>query len=207
MNETPTELFEAPRPDAVLSELVRLFGARGEEPYGEDVSMSEHMRQTAHWAEREGRPPTWIAAALLHDVGHLLHDLPDDIADRGVDTRHEDAGAAWLESRGFASEVVEACRRHVDAKRYLCAVDPEYAAGLSDASRVSLALQGGPMSPRECETFAALPFAAVVLEIRRYDDRGKDDAIAAAPLEHFFESVRAALHSDPSREKRDATQA
>ena len=49
-------------------------------------------------------------------------------------------------------------RLHVPAKRYLCAVDPEYWEGLSDVSKRSLKVQGGPLSPAEAAEFAALPY-------------------------------------------------
>ena len=37
-----------------------------------------------------------MVAALLHDVGHLLHGLPEDVAEQGIDGRHERIGENWL---------------------------------------------------------------------------------------------------------------
>src|SRR5262249_18344131 len=55
--------------------LVRLFKERGDAAYvGEPVSQTEHALQTAWAAEQAGAGSAMIAAALLHDVGHLLHD-------------------------------------------------------------------------------------------------------------------------------------
>ena len=110
---------------------------------GEPVSMTEHMLQAAQAAELDGASPTLVAAALLHDFGHLIHDLPEDSAEHGIDTRHKDVGADYL-ARHFVPAVVEPTRLHVAAKRYLCAVDPAYLANLSPASILSLKLQGGP---------------------------------------------------------------
>jgi predicted HD phosphohydrolase len=67
-------------------------------------------------------------------IGHLLvgeHDDQDDFLDR--DLHHEDVGARFL-SNWFSPAVTEPIRLHVTAKRYLCAIDPEYHDGLSDAS-------------------------------------------------------------------------
>ena len=139
----------------IVEEILELFAARGAAAYhGEAVSQEEHALQAAELAEREGAPDALVVAALLHDVGHLLDGQDEDLAVRGVDGRHEEEGCAWL-SRHFGPEVTEPIRLHVAAKRYLCAVDPSYLAGLSPASRLSLKLQGGPMNPDEVAAFEA----------------------------------------------------
>ncbi len=108
---------------SIVDEISELFARRGGEAYfGEPVSQLEHALQTASQAEQEGTPDTQIVAALLHDIGHLLHQLPEDIADRGVDGCHEQVGAMWL-ARYFPEAVTEPIRLHVAAKRYLCTVD------------------------------------------------------------------------------------
>jgi Predicted HD phosphohydrolase len=87
-----------------------------------------------------------VVAALLHDIGHLLHELPEDIADQGVDTQHE-SHRLGLAVAAFPARGQRAVRLHVAAKRYLCATEPGYLGELSAASIQSLELQGGPMSP------------------------------------------------------------
>lgn len=99
-------------------------------------------------AERDGHPPALIAAALMHDIGHLVHDLGDNPAEDGIDDRHEDLGHAWL-AKYFAPDVSEPVRLHVAAKRYLCATEADYFDKLSPDSVLSLSLQGGPMSPEK----------------------------------------------------------
>jgi hypothetical protein len=100
-----------------VAELTNLFTRLGGLHYGEDVSQMEHALQTAHHAKLDGAPPSMIAAALLHDVGHLLQKVGENAADLGVDTRHEHISAGYL-ARAFGPEVTEPIRLHVAAKRY-----------------------------------------------------------------------------------------
>jgi phosphonate degradation associated HDIG domain protein len=157
----------------VTEEILAIFQARGSGAYfGEKVSMSEHALQAAYFAQVEAAPPQLIVAALLHDVGHLIEEVPDDIADWTTDARHEHIGARWL-ARRFGPEVSEPVRLHVPAKRYLCATDDHYFAKLSAASVVTLKLQGGPMSAHEVMRFESEPFHEEAVLLRRWDDRGK----------------------------------
>jgi phosphonate degradation associated HDIG domain protein len=177
----------------VLTRIVKLFRERGGDRYGgEAVSQTEHALQAAWAAEKAGAPGTLVTAALLHDVGHLLHSLPDDCAERGIDDRHEVLGARWL-AMHFRPEVVEPVRLHVPAKRYLCATEKQYFASLSPASVLSLKLQGGPMSPGEVEAFRAGPHAEAAVSLRRWDEAAKVPGLATPPLEHFLSHVRSAL--------------
>src|SRR5579884_2586321 len=118
----------------IVDEIFDCFARRGAEEYfGEDVTQQEHALQAAFLAEQAGAPDSLVAAALVHDIGHLIHTEGEDIADRGVDARHEDVGEQWLAGR-FGPEVTEPVKLHVAAKRYLCATDPEYRSRLSAAS-------------------------------------------------------------------------
>jgi predicted HD phosphohydrolase len=148
--------------------------------------------QAAHLARQAGAGAGLITAALLHDVGHLLHDLPDDAPDEGVDDRHEGLAARWL-SRWFGAEVVEPVRLHVAAKRYLCAVEPSYLGQLSRSSLVSLELQGGPMSEDEVAGFRASPHHAAAVALRRWDDTAKDSAAVVPGLDESIPFVEASL--------------
>src|SRR5205807_794078 len=76
-------------------------------------------------------------------------------------------------ARHFPPAVVDPVGLHVAAKRYLCAVEPKYLEQLSDSSRLSLELQGGPFRAEEVREFRALPHWHEAVRLRRYDDIGK----------------------------------
>jgi len=171
----------------MLEDIRRLFSQHGASRYGgEAVSQLEHALQAAMFAERAQASPGLIIAALLHDVGHLLHDLPDDAPEQGVDDVHEARGAHWL-SRHFGAAVVEPVRLHVTAKRYICAVDVNYYGQLSEPSRVSLRLQGGPMSAAELEVFRRQPHFEAAVRLRRWDEAAKVKDLPTPDLEHFLD--------------------
>jgi [1-hydroxy-2-(trimethylamino)ethyl]phosphonate dioxygenase len=171
------------------AELFELFRAHGDSQYGgEAVSQLEHALQAAHFAEQEGAAPELIAAALMHDVGHLLHSLPSDAPEQGVDDRHETLAAAWL-ARRFGPAVAAPVAMHVDAKRYLCAVDGEYRDRLSEPSLLSLRLQGGPMDAEQRVAFQRRPYFHDSVRLRRWDDAAKVVGLATPDLEHFARYV------------------
>lgn len=168
-----------------VDELLDLLSAQGKGAYfGEPVSMLEHCLQCAHFAEQSHASPSTIAAALLHDIGHVLHGLPEDIAQHGLDGAHEEVAATYL-SHLFGKDVIETVRLHVAAKRYLCATHPTYAAQLSPASIESLRIQGGPMSDEEVAAFEALPTAIAAVQLRRWDDEAKIPNLDVPGLAHY----------------------
>jgi phosphonate degradation associated HDIG domain protein len=173
-------------PEHVVDWIFSLFHARGDRHYGEDVTELQHALQCATLARRDGRDGALVAACLLHDVGHLVHELPEDFTQKGLDDRHENLGANVLAPH-FPAEVVEPIRLHVPAKRYLCWKDPAYFDGLSEVSRASLALQGGPMTDAEGVEFEANPHHEAAVRLRHYDDQGKDPSIATLGLDDFRE--------------------
>ena len=179
---------------SMLDEVRAAFARRGGDTYGEGVSQLEHALQCASCAERDGAAPALIAATLLHDIGHLVHDLPQDIADQGIDTQHESLGSAWL-SQHFGPAVTEPVRLHVAAKRYLATTEAGYFELLSPASVQSLQLQGGLMSDEECARFAAEPFADDAVRLRRWDDEGKTVGATTPGLSHFERYVAESLRA------------
>ena len=177
----------------IVDDIMTRFIQRGAAAYhGERMSQTEHALQAAELAASEGAPDYLIVAALLHDVGHLLDGQDEDLATRGLDGRHEELGAAWLTTY-FGLEVTEPIRLHVTAKRYLCAVDPGYLAGLSPASRLSLSLQGGPMNPEECVEFESNPYHQDAVRLRRWDDTAKTHGLIVPGLEDYRERLEATV--------------
>ncbi len=153
-----------------------LFAGPGARDYlGEPVTIGEHLLQAGALAEAAGADSALVAAALLHDVGHLH---------REEGAGHGEAGARWL-SQWFGEAVTEPVRLHVAAKRYLCAVEPGYFGLLSAESVRSLALQGGPMSAAEASAFEAAPHALDAVAVRRWDDQAKDPAVTPPSFAHF----------------------
>jgi predicted HD phosphohydrolase len=126
-----------------------------------------------------------ILAALLHDIGHMIHAYGENPAAQGRDDRHELIGAKWLSKRLPAS-VTESIRLHVAAKRYLCATDPDYARQLAPDSVLSLVLQGGAMPPGEAAAFRAEPFAEKAIALRRFDEAAKVPDAATPSAAHFL---------------------
>jgi phosphonate degradation associated HDIG domain protein len=172
-----------------FDDLVSIYARRGAEAYFcEAVTMMEHGLQAAYFAQQYGASDALVIAALLHDVGHLIEPAPDDIAEWKTDAGHERTGGQWLSER-FGAQVSEPVRLHVPAKRYLCATDPAYVRRLSDASVITLKLQGGPMSPAEVASFESEPSCRDAVLLRQWDDQGKIVGLKTPP----FESYRAMI--------------
>jgi [1-hydroxy-2-(trimethylamino)ethyl]phosphonate dioxygenase len=172
---------------SITGQVFELFLTRGHDAYfGEGVSQLEHALQAAWLAEQSNAPPALIAASLLHDIGHLIHGLPEDLAGYGIDGLHERAGADWL-AKYFGPEVVEPIRLHVAAKRYLCYAEPAYCELLSPASLQSLTLQGGAYTADEARALDANPFLEDAISLRRWDDAAKVRGLEVAPLNNYHD--------------------
>jgi gamma-butyrobetaine dioxygenase len=166
---------------------------------GEPVPIGEHMLQAGALAEAAGAEGALVAAALLHDIGHLLGEKANrplggqggSSPPEGTDEdRHGEAGANWLR-QWFGDAVTEPVRLHVPAKRYLCAADAEYFGLLSAESVRTLSLQGGPMTAAEVTAFEALPYSRDAVSVRRWDDQAKDPAVTAPRFAHFAPLLQA----------------
>ena len=176
------------RVDDVVKSIERTFlSAEGMAYLGEQVTMIQHQLQAAALASGSG--DSLVAAALLHDIGHMLGREDDALGatqaladDR--DALHDSSGARWL-SRWFGPDVTEPVRLHVTAKRYLVATEPGYAAKLSAASVHTLRLQGGPMSPPKVQEFEALEFAGDAVTVRRFDEAAKDPEYEAPGFDTY----------------------
>lgn len=172
----------------IVHQIEELFDQFGHGHYdgarAEPVTARAHALQCAQLAEWADAPQPLVVAALLHDIGHII------APDAAIDDVHELRALGFLAS-SFGAEVIEPIRLHVQAKRYLVAVDPPYAQTLSPASVHTLRLQGGPMSPDEVNLFATLPHAAQAVSLRRWDDLAKTPGRITASLDYYLMLVEA----------------
>ena len=176
-----------------IDSLLDLLDVQGVAAYlGEPVSQKEHALQTAALASREGADSALVAAALLHDIGHLLPG--SESAEAGEDRFHEETAARWL-ARYFGPEVTEPVRLHVTAKRYLCTIKPEYRQRLSPASIESLELQGGLLSREEIREFEESPYYKNAVQLRGWDEEAKIPGLAVPGFDSYRETLqRLAIH-------------
>jgi len=171
--------------DSIVDHIEDVFRRRGAESYlGEQVTMAQHMLQTAQCAEQAGADNSQIVAALLHDIGHYKNEIPETSLAKGINNFHEEAGANFLEDF-FPLSVVEPIRQHVDAKRYLCAVKSDYLERLSPASVHTLNLQGGSMNKEEVTEFEKNDYLEQCIQLRYWDEEGKDPEREHPPFAYY----------------------
>lgn len=179
----------------IIEEIFNLFNSKGHSEYGgEVVTQLEHALQTATLARENNASDQLITAALLHDIGHLLHDLPNDAPIKGIDDVHENKAAVFLR-KYFSEPVTEPVRLHVMAKRYLSSIEETYYSLLSEPSKQSLVLQGGLMSEEEVSSFEQNPFFSDAVKLRKWDDKAKVQELTTAPIEDFEKNIAVSLRS------------
>lgn len=167
-----------------IPDIIELYRTVGAARYGmEAISQEQHALQCAVLAEQAGSPPELVAAALLHDLGHLVGVEQESGAEPRNDL-HEYVSIPFLRGT-FTEAVIQPIRLHVEAKRYLCAVSSGYRQALSPASQRSLALQGGPFTPDEAQSFIRQPYAGQAVALRRWDDRAKSPTVTSPGWDHY----------------------
>ncbi|KVO20466.1 phosphohydrolase [Burkholderia ubonensis] len=172
-----------------LEEIRSLYQEHGHVAYsGEPVTQLEHALQSGLLAEEAGADDALVAAAFLHDLGHLLNRQGETPSARGIDDLHQYYVLPFLRPL-LPDAVLEPIRLHVDAKRCLCRTDAGYFESLSPDSVRSLALQGGVFSEEEAAAFLRRPFAEDALRLRRWDDMAKVEGRATPDLDHYMEIV------------------
>lgn len=173
-----------------IEEIGQLFATRGGEHYtGESVTQLQHALQCATLAELDDADDEMVTAALLHDLGHLLHETGDAPSRQGIDDIHQFRSLPFLRGT-FGHRVLDPIRLHVDAKRYLCAMREGYFAGLSEGSKRSLGLQGGIYNEGQAEAFISQPGAPAAVRLRLWDDAAKAAAMTTPSLSHFLIRAR-----------------
>ena len=175
----------------IVDEIINKYQNNNSLYIGEKVTITEHMIQTAMLAEENHSSESLICACLLHDYGHFIIEDPDRLVSKSIDGKHEDIGFNFLNNY-FRSEVVEPIRLHVQAKRYLCR-KKSYRSALSEASKVSLKLQGGIMSDAEKEKFTSLKFHHDAILLRKYDDDGKIPNTKIKKIEDYRNLINSQL--------------
>ena len=179
----------------IIADILQLFNEKGHSEYGgEAVTQMEHALQTATLARENNASDQLITAALLHDIGHLLHDLPNDAPLKGIDDVHENKAAVFLR-KYFPEAVTEPVRLHVMAKRYLSSTEETYYSLLSEPSKQSLVLQGGLMSEAEVSAFQQNLYFSDAVKLRKWDDQAKVQELTTAPVEDFEKNIAVSLRS------------
>lgn len=169
-----------------IDEILHLFTTWGTDHYDEEITQMDHALQCAAHARAASGSDALVAAALLHDIGHLIDLEAGGTVEHPISERHEDVGAAALASL-FPPTVTAPIALHVRAKRYLAATELEYLDVLSAGSRSSLERQGGPMYAAEMQAFEQNPGFGDACSLRRWDDLGKVDGVSVETLDTYLE--------------------
>ncbi|VVO08715.1 phosphonate degradation HD-domain oxygenase [Pseudomonas fluorescens] len=180
-------------PEQAIADVFGLYEQYGTADYiGEPVSQLEHMSQAAQLAMAEGVDDEVVLAAFFHDIGHLCGQAGENMDGYGV-VSHERLGADYLRRAGFSERMAKLVEYHVQAKRYLTFVQPDYYARLSEASRRTLAYQGGVMSAEEARAFEQDPLCAVSLRMRHWDEQAKSVNVPVLDVEVLKVKARGML--------------
>ena len=150
---------------------------------GERVTMSEHMIQTAMLAEKTNCSSNLVCSSLLHDYGHFILENPDNLIAKNEDGKHEDIGCSFLE-KYFIEDVLGPIKYHVKAKKYL-AREKKYYELLSEASKISLKLQGGAMSKEEAKKFERNKFFENSIKLRKFDEVAKKTNLKIKSIKEY----------------------
>ncbi len=180
----------------IVERIRQTFSQRGDEKYADEgVTQLQHALQCAALARQEQAGAAQIVAALLHDIGHILgnRDLPPNTA-VDLDDHHERVGYAFLRNH-FGDAVADPVRLHVAAKRYLCTSDADYHTKLSPTSYKSFLDQGGLMNSEELAEFKREPFFEQAIQLRHWDDTGKDPNAAVPAIDAYLDELSKLLIS------------
>jgi [1-hydroxy-2-(trimethylamino)ethyl]phosphonate dioxygenase len=150
---------------------------------GEKVTMSEHMIQTAMLAEETNCSNNLICSSLLHDYGHFILENPNYLVNKNKDGKHEDVGYKFLK-KYFIKDVLGPIKYHVKAKKYL-AREEKYYKLLSEASKISLKLQGGIMSNEEAKKFESNEFFENSIKLRKFDEIAKKSGLKIKSINEY----------------------
>ena len=158
---------------------------------GEDLTIAEHMIQTAMLAEKNQCSDDLICSSLLHDYGHFVIEDPKQLVTDKIDGRHEIIGANYLK-KFFHNEIIEPILLHVEAKKYLSR-DKKYFDSLSEASKISLKLQGGAMSDLEVKKFEKNKNDENAIKLRKFDEDAKQKNIKIKNIKDYIDLLNSKI--------------
>jgi len=169
----------------IINKIIYNFSNNKSLYIGENLTIAEHMIQTAMLAERNKCSSDLICSSLLHDYGHFVVKDPNQLITNQIDGNHEIIGANYLKTF-FSNEIIEPILLHVDAKKYLTR-DKKYFNSLSEASKISLKLQGWIMSDNEAKKFEQNKNYKNAIKLRRFDEDAKKQNIKIKNIKDYKE--------------------
>ena len=158
---------------------------------GEKITISEHMIQSAMLAEQAKSKDELVCSCLLHDYGHFIIEDPVELVKNDKDGNHESIGYEYLKNF-FKKEIVEPIKYHVLAKRYLSR-NKKYYNHLSDASRISLKLQGGILNKKESDEFEKVPYFKNSIKLRKFDELAKKTNVKIKSINDYKDLLNSQL--------------
>lgn len=178
----------------ITERILDIFEKRGNAQYGiEEVTQMQHALQCATLAEYENADIRLVISALLHDIGHIISDddVPETV-EEDLHDFHEEKGYQFLLDH-FGARIADPVRLHVEAKRYLCTVEPGYIDKLSPTSRKSYLDQGGAMTEDEIADFESEPHFSESVQVRSWDDLAKDPNVKTKTIQDFAPMIEHCL--------------
>jgi [1-hydroxy-2-(trimethylamino)ethyl]phosphonate dioxygenase len=175
----------------IIDQIVFNFSNNKSLYIGEDLTMSEHMIQTAMLAEKNKCSGDLICSSLLHDYGHFVIKSPNQLVCDKIDGGHEVIGANYLKNF-FDYKIIEPILLHVEAKKYLSR-NKKYFENLSNASKISLKLQGGVMNDDDAKKFEQNKNYKEAIKLRRFDEGAKQKNIKLKKIEDYKELLRSKI--------------
>ena len=175
----------------ILDKIISNFKNNKSLYIGEKLTIPEHMIQSAMLAEKSKCNDNLICSCLLHDYGHFLIEKPDNLVKINKDGEHEIIGYEYLK-KFFKKEIVEPIRHHVLAKRYL-ARNKKYFNFLSEASKISLKLQGGALNDKESKEFKKKKYFKNSILVRKFDEAAKKTNIKMKSIDSYASLLKSKL--------------
>ena len=155
------------------NKILDIYKNKGHHYYDKHITNLQHAFLTTQLAKNNNESDEFQLSCFLHDIGHLLldeHDQNKDFLDS--DLKHETIGYKFL-SKYFSNNITIPVMYHVLAKRYLCSIDNNYYENLSDSSKKSFIIQGGPLDKNFINILDKNKNFKNALKLRKYEDLSK----------------------------------